>query len=167
MRDHTAEFQSFYDRFMTRFISPWTTLYQFLPYIQDMSARKRALGIEVKNESPDETWKHSLKLINSAFGFVPARPIGPLAEYVGTLIPKQYAPLTPELKKFLNTHQRVAYIAFGQNTIPSEQHINFILSALLESIEGGHIDGFLWAINHASGLFPYTFTIISGTTYNV
>lgn len=50
--------------------------------------------------------------------------------------------LDSRVGRFLNAHQRVAYIAFGQNAIPSEQQISFILYGLLESIESGHIDGF-------------------------
>jgi hypothetical protein len=147
MKDHTSEFQGFQERFINKFIGPWTTLYKFWPHIVDIGARKRALGIEVKSEAPHEAWKDSLKLINSVFGFVPARRTGPLAEYVGPIITKQYAPLTEELEEYLNAHKHLAYIGFGQNVIPSKQNIKLILASLLESTEEGFIDGFLWAIN--------------------
>jgi hypothetical protein len=132
-----------------------------------MLARKKALGLDVKMGPPDETWKHSIKLINNLFGFSAARPIGSLAEYIGPIIPKQYKPLTGDLKEYLDSHKNIAYIAFGQNAVPSEEDIAFILTGLIESLEAGYFDGFLWATVHASGLFPDTITTASGKTYNV
>jgi hypothetical protein len=167
MDDPTTEFQGFVERFQTKFITPWTSLYKFLPHIKSLSARRKALGIEAKFESPSDTWKHSLKLINNIFGYSAPRPVGPMAEYVGPIIPKQYTPLTQDLEEYLSAHERVAYVAFGQVAVPSDESIKLILTGLLESIEAGSLDGFLWATVHAAGFFPDTITTSSGTTYDV
>lgn len=167
MDDFTTEHQGFVQRFTNAFILPFDALYNFMPFIKDMSARRKALGIKTKMESPSDTWKNSMKLVNNLFGFTPARPVGPMAEYVGPIIPKQYAPLTEDLEVFLNAHERVAYVAFGQTAVPSDENIKLILTGLLESLEAGSLDGFLWATVHSAGFFPDTITTSSGTTYDV
>jgi hypothetical protein len=131
-----------------------------------MSAQKKALGINV---SPDPTtaWKDSIKLINNVFGLTAARPIGPLVELVGPIIPKSYKPLEGDLKDFMDTHKRVAYIAFGHNATPSRKEILLILTSLMETIESGDLDGFIWATVNAGALFPSEITTASNTKYSV
>lgn len=167
MSDFTTEFQSFSQRFKNKFIIPLETLYRFYPHIKDMLARKRAIGLEPKFEAPEAAWKDSLKLVNSLFGYTPARPLGPLSEHVGPIIPKKYKPLTGELEQYFSSHKRVAYIAFGQQAVPSEENIKLILTSLLESIETGVLDGFLWATVNSAGFFPDSVTTSSNTTYSV
>ncbi|KAI7889173.1 uncharacterized protein EV154DRAFT_446766 [Mucor mucedo] len=165
--DFTTEFQSFSMRFNNKFIRPWITLYRFYPYVKLLTTKRRAIGIDEKLESPEETWRNSLKLVNSLFGFTPARPIGPLAEFVGPIIPKEYTPLSNDLENYLNLHKRVGYISFGQNAVPSDQNIELILTSLLESLEGGTLDGFLWATVNSAEFFPQTITTSSGLTYDI
>ncbi|KAF1802140.1 hypothetical protein V8B55DRAFT_1477376 [Mucor lusitanicus] len=167
MTDFTTEFQSFATRFSNKFLVPMMELYYLMPYLNDVADRKRALGIPAKMQEPSETWKDSLKLINSLNGFSSPRPLGPLVEYVGPIIPKTYQPLTEDLKAYLDSHERVAYVAFGQMATPVEKDIRLILSGLLENMEQGRLDGFLWASVHAGGFFPDTITTSSNTTYNV
>jgi hypothetical protein len=167
MDDFTTEFQGFTKRFKNRFVAPFTTIYTLMPHIKEMIARKRAIGVEAKFETPSDVWKDSVKLINNLFGFGAPRPVGPMAEYVGPIMPKKYAPLTEDLEEYLNAHERVAYIAFGQVAVPSEEKIKFILRSLFESIESGSLDAFLWATVNFAGLFPESITTSSGTTYNV
>ncbi|KAI7889146.1 uncharacterized protein EV154DRAFT_467773 [Mucor mucedo] len=167
MSDYTTEFQSFSTRFKNKFIVPLDALYRFYPHIKDMMARKRAIGIEAKFETPESAWKDSIKLVNSLFGYTAARPLGPLSEHIGPIIPKKYKPLTGELEQYFSSHERVAYIAFGQQAVPSEQNIRLILTGLLESIEAGTLDGFLWATVNSGGSFPDSITTSSNTTYNV
>ncbi|CEP14491.1 hypothetical protein [Parasitella parasitica] len=52
-------------------------------------------------------WRHAIKLTDVLFGFTPARPLGPLAEFIGPVIPQQYKPLTSDLETYLEAHQRV------------------------------------------------------------
>ncbi|KAL0142477.1 hypothetical protein V8B55DRAFT_1498356 [Mucor lusitanicus] len=134
---------------------------------QKMNARKIAIGFDAKLEDPSTKWQHSIKLSNTVFGYTPARPLGPMAEFVGPIIPKHYKPLTPDLEAYLNAHERVAYVAFGHAATPSEKDIVLILSGLLESIERGDLDGFVWATVHAAGRFPDSITTSSGHVYSV
>jgi hypothetical protein len=165
MDDGTTEFQSFTTRFQNKFITPVTSLRYMLPLFRELGNRKRAVGITTPMEDPGSKWRNSLKMINNLHGFQPARPLGPLVEYVGPILPKHYNPLTEDLENYLNAHQRVAYIAFGQTATPSEKDIKLILTGLLESLERGTLDGFLWATVHAAGRFPDTITTSSNTTY--
>ncbi|KAG2235679.1 hypothetical protein BDF21DRAFT_355458 [Thamnidium elegans] len=163
----TTEFETLYSRFKSKFIAPWTLLYNMYPAAAKIVARKQALGINAKFEPPEETWKHSIKLVNNVFGYTPARSIGPMAEQVGPIIPKSYSPLTADLENFLTSHNKVAYIGFGQNAIPTKKDVLFILTTLLESLEQGYIDGFIWSIFKSAKLFPETVTTSSGVTYAV
>lgn len=165
--DFSTEFQSFTVRFKQKFIAPWIGLYYFWPHLQSISNRRRALGIDVKLEAPSDTWKDSLKLVNCLFGFTPARPIGPMAEYVGPIIPQQYKPLSDKLENYMNAHKRIAYVAFGQAAVPSTENIELILTSLLESIEIGTFDGLLWSTVYSTDFFPTSITTASNTTYNV
>lgn len=132
-----------------------------------MNARKIAIGFDAKLEDPSTKWRHSIKLSNTVFGYTPARPLGPMAEFVGPIIPKHYKPLTQDLETYLNAHERIAYVAFGHAATPSEKDIILILSGLLESIERGDLDGFIWATVHAAGRFPDSITTSSGNVYSV
>lgn len=167
MHEATTEFQSFTTRFTNKFVTPVTSLRYMLPIIRNLSDRKKAIGIDLPMEDPSTEWRNSIKLVNNLHGFQPARPLGPLIEYIGPILPKNYNPLTDELENYLNTHERVAYIAFGQTATPSEKDIRLILTGLLESLEVGMLDGFLWATVHAEGRFPDTITTSSNTTYDI
>ncbi|KAI8643021.1 hypothetical protein BD408DRAFT_431766 [Parasitella parasitica] len=167
MADFTTEFQSFGTRFTNKFVVPLLETKELAPVLNSLAERKRKVGLPAKMEDPTKTWKNSLKLVNSLHGFSPARPLGPLVEYVGPIVPKFYQPLSFELKEYLDAHERIAYIAFGQIATPVEKDITLILAGLLESIEQGKLDGFLWASVHAAGFFPDTIITSSNTTYNV
>ncbi|KAG2207744.1 hypothetical protein INT47_011864 [Mucor saturninus] len=167
MNDYTTEFQGLIERFKNNYILPLQAWYKFRPYVKDMSARRKALGITSKFQLAEKSWDGSIKLINNMFGFTPARPLGPLVEFVGPILPKKYKPLTPELADYLNSHQRVAYIAFGQMATPSRHNILLILTGLFESIEAGFLDGFIWATVNSAEFFPESVTSSSGTVYQV
>lgn len=167
MSDFTTEFQTFSKRFMNKFVIPLEALYRFYPHIKNMAARKAAIGVDAQFGPPEAAWKDSIKLVNSLFGYTAARPLGPLSEHIGPIIPKKYQPLTGELEQYFNSHKRIAYIAFGQQAVPTEQNVELILTGLLESLESGALDGFLWATVNSAGSFPDSITTLSGVTYNV
>ncbi|CAO3650932.1 unnamed protein product [Mucor fragilis] len=167
MTDFTTEFQSFTTRFGNKFFAPLVELYYLLPTFNAIADRKRAINIPAKIEDPSDTWKHALKLVNTMNGFTPARPVGPLVEFIGPIIPATYPPLTDDLQMYLDAHERVAYIAFGQMATPVESDVELILTGLLESMEQGRLDGFLWATVHAAAFFPDTITTASNTTYAI
>jgi hypothetical protein len=90
-----------------------------------------------------------------------------MSERVGPIMRKQYFSLTEDLEEYLGTHERVAYITFGQMAVPSEEKITFVLRSLLESIESESLDAFLWETVFSGSQFPDSITTSSGTRYDV
>ncbi|KAI8342883.1 hypothetical protein EDC96DRAFT_578480 [Choanephora cucurbitarum] len=163
----TTEFESLYTRFYQEFILPVETIKTLYPFLKKLNERKAALGIDAKMMDQSTKWQDALKLVNNIHGFNAPRPMGPLVEQVGPIMPKHYNPLTESLKAYLDAHERIAYVAFGQMATPCKADIKLILTCLLESIERGFLDGFIWATVHARDLFPETITTSSGNVYHV
>ncbi|KAI8373522.1 hypothetical protein EDC96DRAFT_498624 [Choanephora cucurbitarum] len=161
----TTEFQSLFSRFHDNYISPLIFYQHLSPVLKKQIKAKKEVGLPGKLENPNEAWKNSLILINNAFGFLPARPLSPLVELIGPIMNKKYPPLTDSFKTFLEHHQRVAYVAFGQTATPSLQDATTILLSLLEGLEQGALDGFIWATVNTGDLFPKTVKTSSGRVY--
>ncbi|KAI8328225.1 hypothetical protein BD560DRAFT_494410 [Blakeslea trispora] len=146
---------------ITKVIVPLEFMYHLLSPLKQLNDRKIALGIDAKIMDPSTKWQNALKMVNNIQGFSPARPMGPLVELVGTILPKHYTPLTESLQTYLDAHKRIAYIAFGQMATPCEADVHLILTSLLESIERGYLDGFVWATVNSNSNFPDTITTAS------
>lgn len=166
MKNPTTENESIATRFNNKFIMPVKAIYGLLPTMRKLVAQKRLLGIDAKLESPYNKWEHSLKLINNLHGFTAARPVSPMVEMVGPIIPKKYKPLTQDLQDYLDVHDKIAYIAFGQMSVPSTRNSKLILTAVIEGIERGALDGFIWAtVNAKIDRFPKEIITSSGNVY--
>jgi hypothetical protein len=142
--DYSTEFLSIGKRFYDKFIFPARIVWNIYDAFQDLSKRKKKLGI-TGLFTPAEDSSDSVKLINNYFGMTPPRPLGPLVEQVGPIIPKKYEPLDKQLETYLNSHKRIAYVAFGQHAKPAPKTVHFILTSLFEVYEAGDIDGIIWA----------------------
>ncbi|KAG1059722.1 hypothetical protein G6F42_028213 [Rhizopus arrhizus] len=107
-------------------------------------------------------------MFNSFWGMESPRPVGPLVEYVGPIIGTSYDSLPSHLMQFMQQHQRVIYIAFGQMYTPNHQEFKVLLTSLLEAYEHGYFDGFIWSLSKSSrqGL-PKQVETSSGKTYFV
>jgi hypothetical protein len=163
----TTDTQTFFDRFDKRFIAQFRLLRRIWPQVLAINKRKKELGI-TDSSDPTTAWKDSVKLINNIFGLMAARPIGPLVQAVGPIIPSKYEAPSGDLKHFLEGHKRLAYVAFGQNATPSDDDIRLILAALMKIIESGELDGFIWAtVITGRGLFPEYVTTSSNKKYSV
>lgn len=119
------------------------------------------------SRNPYQRWKNSVKLINTAFGFEPARPLGPLMEFIGPIIPRTYSTLDSRTQSFLNKRSKVVYVAFGQHAVPTVSDGRLIIIALLEALESKHIDGVIWATRDTSDMLPSYVTTSSNTTYDI
>lgn len=138
-----------------------------IPPVTQINKRKAALGIDAKMEDLTAQWKDALKLINTVSGYSPARPLGPLVEFVGPILPKSYTPLTDDLKNYLDKHKRVAYVAFGQEATPTKKETSFILRALLDNVENGTLDGIIWATVTSQDIFADSITTTSGKIFKM
>jgi hypothetical protein len=167
MREPSTLDMNFIDRFNDMFIKPALALRAILPVSKQIDEKRRRVGCKHTSfEGKPSVHSHNLKLVNSLYGIEAARPMGPLVEMVGPILPRYYEPLTLELESFLNSHKRIIYIAFGQHATSSLQDQTMILTAILESIESNIYDGFLWATRHRHN-FPDTITTQSGSIYNI
>lgn len=168
MRDSTTLRMGFTDRFIDMFVKPVRAMMKIMPTVKKNDEKRRKAGCNISSmESYPSVHQDNLKLVNSLYGVEAARPMGPLVEMVGPILPRKYDPLTPQLKHFLDAHKRIVYIAFGQHATSSQDDKKKMLLAILESIESGVYDGFLWAARQGSEGFPDRVTTQSGTTYHV
>ncbi|KAI8096025.1 hypothetical protein BDF21DRAFT_442140 [Thamnidium elegans] len=166
MKTPTTEFMSLKDRAAFKFINP--AIYAFKLRSSIINQRKMLKYLDVKPEFHlYERYKDNVKLVNTAFGIEQGRPLGPLMEFVGPIIPKSQPGLTADIKDFLTTHKRVVYVAFGQLILGNESDGTLVLTGLLESLESKSIDGIIWATRGEYGMFPPYITTLSNTTYDV
>ncbi|KAL7329936.1 hypothetical protein PS15p_204943 [Mucor circinelloides] len=158
---------SLWQRFDAMFIKPVQFIYKLRPFAKQQRALYTSLGIEDPVNVPEDRWKDSLKIVNSAFGFELARPLGPLVELVGPITTTRAPALMPELTQFMESHNKVAYVAFGQHVVVSPQDIQLLLTGLLEAYEAQELDGIMWATRGLEGDFPDTLTTASNTVYPI
>ncbi|KAG0169525.1 hypothetical protein DFQ28_003603 [Apophysomyces sp. BC1034] len=156
MSDYTTQYESFFTRFYKMFILQGRLLWWKMgPGAHKLAQQQMSLGLEPhRGLHPSNAWVDSLKLVNNVFGLEAPRPMGPLVELVGPIMQQKYQPLTEDLKTFLDAHQKVAYVAFGQLSLATKSDIQLILTALMENIEQGAVDGFLWVTNDSMDHFP-------------
>ncbi|CEG77659.1 hypothetical protein RMATCC62417_12372 [Rhizopus microsporus] len=166
MHHPTSKGQSFYTRFTDRVISPVRFIIGSLPQIKKYTQQMKLVGIKAPI-NPMDNWKDSIKIINSVFGFEVPRPLGPLVELVGPILPQNYPDLNVELKAFLDSHHKVVYVGFGQMAVPTHKDIKLILTALLENMEIQNIDGIIWSTRGIRDLFPDTITTRSKAVYDI
>ncbi|KAF7723895.1 hypothetical protein EC973_001518 [Apophysomyces ossiformis] len=162
-QEDTTLHQSFGTRFYNKFIVKFAFRKQNMAEIRRVRHLKAELGVKDSDADIPRRTRDSLKIMNSFYGIEPARPMGPLVELVGPILTRTYDSLTEQLQQFLDTHPRVAYIAFGQHAVPTYADSTLLLTALFENIEQGTLDGFLWA--GPSDGFPSSVTTLSGKTY--
>lgn len=160
----TTKFQSFKTRWTERFIETPKFLWRFFPVGKAVLKERKELGIA----GFDPLGRHSntIKLINSFWGMDSPRPVGPFVEYVGPIISSTYDPLPQDLSRFMDTHDRVVYIAFGQMYVPNREESTVLLTSLMEAYEQKHLDGFIWSLKDRS-ILPETVTTRSGNRYKV
>ncbi|KAL9553583.1 hypothetical protein MBANPS3_003217 [Mucor bainieri] len=159
---------SFFERLHDKVLVPIKVYLSTYSLVQEQRRRHLDLGIKDPVFPYEERWKDSIKLFNTAFGFESARPLGPLVELIGPIIPKSaVSKLTQDLDYFLVHHQRVAYIAFGQHATTNEAELTVLLAGLLEAYEIGDIDGMIWSTRGLDGIIPSVIVTRSNTTYDI
>ncbi|KAJ9069863.1 hypothetical protein DSO57_1014346 [Entomophthora muscae] len=137
---------SFPMRFYSSIIHPATIIPRFLVLNNKLNIQRAQFGIETTSFANVGNWDNSLKLYNTFIGFEAARPIEPSVRLVGPIMSDDFAPLTAELQSFLNTKQRVLYIAFGSGVILSEKDVQLLFQAAIQLIDRDRTDGVVWAL---------------------
>ncbi|CAO3703700.1 unnamed protein product [Rhizopus stolonifer] len=99
------------------------------------------------------------KIIHNVFGIEIAKSLTPLNHHVGPILRSNYPDLDNVTQRFLDSHQRVVYVGFGQHAPITEQDTQLIMPSLLKLKQDGHIDGIIWArlphTDHPDILTPF------------
>ena len=161
----TVDYMPLSFRFYKKFLYPLDTYLNLNSRRQKYYAqRERAMGGLPVLKNPHV---NSLKIVNSFYGIEEARPMGPLVEMIGPLFNAHYNPMTPDIQKYLDSHTRILYLAFGHFAAFEPTLTERVLVEALEILEEGLIDGFLWGVGSSTARLPDTVTTISGKIYNV
>ncbi|KAI8887654.1 glycosyltransferase family 1 protein, partial [Backusella circina FSU 941] len=132
--DTTTFDMSFVQRFWDKFL--------VFPTLVFKAAERREVGVsDIIDELNPKVRHNSLKIVNSMYGIEAARPMGPLVEMFGPIIPRKYVSLTSKLKSFLENHRHIVYIPFGQHAIASEKDLKLILTSVLDNVENNVYGG--------------------------
>ncbi|KAG1497540.1 hypothetical protein G6F53_011950 [Rhizopus delemar] len=167
MHNPTSKNVPFFERLRDKVINLIRLLIKARGFIKEFRQEQRALGLEPTSGQWHIKFKDSIKMFNTAFGFDPPRPIGPLIELIGPILPKTRPVLTDDLQQFLGSHKKVVYVAFGQHAVLSTEELGLIMASMLENMETGDIDGILWSVRDMEHLFPETLQTRSGQVYRI
>ncbi|KAJ2960967.1 hypothetical protein NQZ79_g3681 [Umbelopsis isabellina] len=162
----TTENESMCTRIYNNYIYPAKVIWHLRKIIRESAQIRRKLGISSANQLIPEKINDVVKLVNNFYGFEPARPATPLVRFIGPVMQKTFQNLKVDHQHFLSNHRRIAYVAFGHHAIASHAEFEQVLTALIESVERGTIDGFIWAIVKRS-LLPVSVTTQRGMQVNV
>ncbi|EPB85509.1 hypothetical protein HMPREF1544_07692 [Mucor circinelloides 1006PhL] len=140
----TSENMTLWQRFHHKYIDFVKTLYYLYPELKELDTLRQQFGISPLGLNRFKQWDNALKLINSYFGFTPSQVLGPLTHMVGPIMTSKQKPLSREEQAFLDSHSRIAYVAFGQYAVPLKHEIELLMSSLLDQVERKQLDGIIW-----------------------
>ncbi|GBC09748.1 hypothetical protein RclHR1_09090006 [Rhizophagus clarus] len=140
----SLENESFLERFKCIIIFPLKLAYMMSPLLTQLNnVREQA---NVKPIALGNTPKISLHLIDTFFGFELPQSLPPNVQEIGPVLSEEYPSLTPELSNFMNTHDRVLYVAFGTRFHGNTENNDKLLQSFVEAINKKMIDGVIWAL---------------------
>ncbi|GAB5590541.1 hypothetical protein Unana1_05441 [Umbelopsis nana] len=124
------------------------------------------LGISSAKQPVPIKTLDSVKLINNFFGLEPARRVGPLIRFTSPILSASYPPMDDNTAQFLNSHNKVTYVAFGHQSIATTEEFSQLLRSLIDSVEAGTSDGFFWVATKVTD-FPENVNSSLGTKQDV
>lgn len=140
----TSESMTMWERFHHKYVDLIKILYHLYPEMKELDDYRTLFNVEAVGLNRYKKWENALKLINSYFGFQPSQILSPLTHMVGPVFSAKQKDLSQEEAQFLNSHQKVAYVAFGQVAVPNKREIEILASALLDQVERQQLDGVMW-----------------------
>lgn len=115
------------------------------PVLEEGMKARKELGLKSASQLFAKKLDHSIKLVNNLWGIEIPRAVGPLVRFIGPIMQSQYPAMDASTSQFLDSHQKVVYIAFGNHATPTSEEFSKILAALVNSVDSKVIDGFIWA----------------------
>jgi hypothetical protein len=140
----TSQNMTLWERFHHKYIDLIKIVWYLYPEMKELDSYRNSFGIPGLGLHRYKKWDNALKLINSYFGFMPCQVLGPLTHMIGPVFSAKQKELNIQEVEFLNSHTRVAYVAFGQVVTPNKIEIEILLSALLDQLERKQLDGIIW-----------------------
>ncbi|KAF4960434.1 hypothetical protein FSARC_10494 [Fusarium sarcochroum] len=142
----TSEHASIYDRLfeMTFLLRSAPYFLRWLFWTKEMR-RKEGVPPRPKLSKPDY-----LVFLNNFYGMETPRDTPPLVHPVGPILADSYPSLEGDVKNFVETHARVAFVAFGTHVILDDAKIFEIMNGLSDAIHSGAIVGVVWALSARS-----------------
>lgn len=140
----------------TQFESLWTRIYRdrvrYPKFMQELNRKlhyvlafQRKFGLRPSVDVSTSKYNGIPKIINNVFGIEIARAHSPLVHMIGPVMRSDYPSFDNATLDFLNCHDSVAYIAFGQHAVPNNNDVHMIMQTLIILLEQGIIDGIIWA----------------------
>ncbi|KAJ9053174.1 hypothetical protein DSO57_1026847 [Entomophthora muscae] len=158
---------NFFQRFYSTAMYPLMALPRYITLNTKINAERALFGIAPTTVVNVGNWDNSLKICNTFVGFEAARPLEPTMKLVGPIMSDEFSPLTQHLSSFLNTKQRVMYIAFGSGVVLSKKDVQILFSAVTQLVEEDKADGIVWALGktpHATFEASQVSTQVDGKT---
>ncbi|KAI7896537.1 uncharacterized protein EV154DRAFT_434512 [Mucor mucedo] len=140
----TSESMTMWERFHHKYVDLIKIVYHLYPEMKELDGYRTLFDVEAVGLNRYKKWENALKLINSYFGFQPPQILSPLTHMVGPVLSAKQKELTAEEAQFLDSHKKVAYVAFGQVAVPNKREIEILASALLDQVERHQLDGVIW-----------------------
>ncbi|KXN67516.1 glycosyltransferase family 1 protein [Conidiobolus coronatus NRRL 28638] len=162
----TIENYSFWERLNHGLIDP--IKYKFIYYLMYNKLNNARKEFGIPNEfSLTHFTNMGLRIANSYIGFENTRPLPSNVYPIGSILPDKLSPLSLELNFFLNSRQKVLYIAFG-SLIKFKSNISTnMLEHFQRLLNEGWIDGIIWGglKNTNFEKFPKFYTV-NGVEYS-
>ncbi|CAG8490461.1 1155_t:CDS:2 [Ambispora leptoticha] len=163
----TLEGKSFLERFRCVIIQhPQVAFYWYQSSLKYFNQERISVGVEPVSY-PTERTRNSLFLANTFFGFEIAETLPPLYQEIGPIMYDSYPQLTTSLESFINSHERIIYIAFGDRFYTTPENNGKILKSVMELLAAKKLDGVIWALTQTLRTdFPSTINLQSGISIN-
>ncbi|KAF5564214.1 UDP-glucosyl transferase family [Fusarium phyllophilum] len=142
----TSEHASIYDRlFEMTFLLRSAPFFLHWIFWTKAMRRKEGVAPRPKLSKPDY-----LVFLNNFYGMETPRDTPPLVHPVGPILADSYPALDGDIKSFVETHQKIALVAFGTHVILDDGKIFKIINGLADAMSSGVIDGVVWALSARS-----------------
>ncbi|KAF4995618.1 hypothetical protein FGRMN_5009 [Fusarium graminum] len=91
-----------------------------------------------------------LLFLNNFYGMETPRDTPPLVHTVGPVLADSYPSLEGDVKEFVETHHKIALVAFGTHVILDDAKVLKVIAGLADAIHSGSIDGVVWTLSARS-----------------
>ncbi|KAI9296115.1 UDP-Glycosyltransferase/glycogen phosphorylase [Neoconidiobolus thromboides FSU 785] len=139
---------SFKDKLMSTLYTPLAKKILHLTIGFQLNKIRKELGVPPSFGNAWQKLDHTMIFVDTFFGFDSARPLSPLVQTIGPIIPNEYPKLNDELLNFYKHKSKVIYIAFGTIVRLEEEQIKTIMESILVLLDSKIIDGVIWPIGN-------------------